>query len=202
MYRYHKFIEKLGANEDQIESLIFDLLNIIKPIPIEKAAEIVNQLYELSECEHISSPEVPLYLKRKIDEKHRIEEEMRKAGEVLEQKNVDIQTIDEYRELEKYGLSMESLPKLVSVLLKINQLGYDALKIVKELARVKSLKQLKNCKMLELCAARYKQLLPLCDQIVRFGIGIGELSAFHAAVMKKVDMEKISNRNAAYALMD
>jgi len=45
----------------------------------------------------------------------------------------------------------------------------------------------------ESCAVRYKQLLRLCGQIVRFGIGIGELLAFHAAVMKKVDMENISN---------
>jgi hypothetical protein len=47
-------------------------------------------------------------------------------------------------ELQRYGLSMESPRKLVSVLLKINQLGYDAIKIVKELARIKSLKHLKN----------------------------------------------------------
>jgi len=44
--------------------------------------------------------------------------------------------------------------------------------------------------------------LPLCGQIVRFGIGIGELIAFHAAVAKKVDTEKISYSRAAFALMD
>jgi hypothetical protein len=44
--------------------------------------------------------------------------------------------------------------------------------------------------------------LPLCDQIVRFGIGIGELSMFHAAVVKKVDIKKISYSRAAFALMD
>jgi hypothetical protein len=98
---------------------------------------------------------------------------------------------------------MESPRKLISVLVKINQLGYDSLKIVKALARIKSLKLLKNeCKVLESRAARYKQLLPLCEKIVRFGIGIGELLALHAAVMKKSDLEKISNDTAAYALMD
>jgi len=92
-------------------------------------------------------------------------------------------------ELRKYGLSMKSPRKLVLVLLKINQLGYDAIKIVKELARIKSLKQLKNdCKILESRATRYKQLLPLI--------------AFHAAVAKKVDTEKISYSRAAFALMD
>jgi hypothetical protein len=43
-------------------------------------------------------------------------------------------------ELQKYGLTMESPRKLVSVLLKINQKGYDPIKIVGELARMNSLK--------------------------------------------------------------
>jgi len=48
-----------------------------------------------------------------------------------------------------------------------------------------------------LCAARYRQLLPLCDQIVRFRIGIGELLA-----VRKVDTEKMSYSGAAFALID
>jgi hypothetical protein len=45
--------------------------------------------------------------------------------------------------------------------------------------------------VLESRAARYRQLLPLCDQIVRFRIGIGELLAFHAAVVKKLILKVI-----------
>jgi hypothetical protein len=41
-------------------------------------------------------------------------------------------------ELKKYGFSMDSPRKLVSVLLKINQVGYDPLKIVSFVARIKS----------------------------------------------------------------
>ena len=48
-----------------------------------------------------------------------------------------------------------------------------------------------------MCAARYRQLLPLCDQIVRFRIGIGELLA-----VRKVDTEKMSYSGAAFALID
>jgi len=63
---------------------------------------------------------------------------------------------------------MESPRKLISVLLKINQMGYDPPKIVKELAWLKSLKQLKNeCKMLESHITRYKEIIPLCEQIKR-----------------------------------
>lgn len=61
-------------------------------------------------------------------------------GAILEERNIDIQTIHEFKklegELEKYGLSIESPRKLVSIL-KINQMDYDPLKIVKELARLK-----------------------------------------------------------------
>lgn len=56
--------------------------------------------------------------------------------------------------------------------------------------------------MLESRAARYRQLLPLCEKIVRFGIGIGELLAFHTAVMKKGDLEKVSYSTAAFVLMN
>jgi hypothetical protein len=82
-------------------------------------------------------------------------------------------------------------------------MGYDPVKIVREVAQIKSLKKLKNdCNIQESRASKYKEIIPLCEKIVRFGISPGELIAFHAAVMKKVDMENISNRNAAYALMD
>jgi hypothetical protein len=63
--------------------------------------------------------------------------------------------------------------------------------------------QLKNsCKMLESRAARYSQVLPLCEQIISFGIWFPELAALHAAVFKKADMENLSYGEAAYALMD
>lgn len=98
----------------------------------------------------------------------------------------NIQTIDDYKkleeELQKHGFSMESPHKLVSVLLKINPLGYDALKLVKELARIKSIKQTerilnKNC-TLESRNVRLKEILPMCEQVMKLGIGFSELVAF------------------------
>ena len=157
--------------------------------------------------EHIPPTEVPLHVKQKIEEKHKIEAEIRKGCAILEQKNVDVQTIEGYEkleeELQKYGLTMESPRKLISVLSSINQIGYDSLKIVKELARIKSLKRLKNeCKALESRITKYKEIIPLCEQIKRLGIRFSELAAFHTAVMKKGDLEKICYDTAAYALMD
>src|SRR5207249_4671590 len=97
--------------------------------------------------------------------------------------------------------------RLVSILQRINQTGCDPKKIISELARLKPLQQTErrlkqNCKIWESRAARCKEILPLCEQIVSFGIGFHELAAFHAAVLKKTDVENLSYSEAAYALMN
>lgn len=108
----------------------------------------------------------------------RLEEKIQQAGAILESKNVDIQTVEEYKELEKElntnGLSMEDIHILVS-LQTIRQIGYDPQKIVSDLKRVKSLrqtqKQLKNnCEMYVSRTTRYRDLLPLCEELVSFGV--------------------------------
>jgi GTPase involved in cell partitioning and DNA repair len=63
---------------------------------------------------------VPAYISQKLQEKQRLEEEIQKARTILDQENVDIRTIEEFKKLEdelkKYGLSMKDPRKLVSVL--------------------------------------------------------------------------------------
>ena len=53
---------------------------------------------------------MPDQIKRQHDEIQRNKAEIQKVGAILEEKNVDIQTIDEYKSLEEklgeYGLSM------------------------------------------------------------------------------------------------
>jgi hypothetical protein len=77
------------------------------------------------------------HIKEQHDELQRVKQENEKAGVILKQKNVDIQTIDGYKKLEedlqKYGLSKESPRKLVSVLLKLINVG---IKIITNLSRV------------------------------------------------------------------
>ena len=38
--------------------------------------------------------DVPNYVKQRIEQKHRLEEEIQKAGAILEEKNVDIRTVE------------------------------------------------------------------------------------------------------------
>jgi hypothetical protein len=79
--------------------LIANLLDA-KSLPQEKILDLVNQLFEISESASVGPADVPNYVKRKIQEKQRIEEEIQKAPEILYYKNVDIQTIEEYKKLE------------------------------------------------------------------------------------------------------
>jgi len=211
IYRRHNFIKKLGSNEEQIESLIVKLLDGAKSVPDEKIVDLVNQLFKLSKCESIAPAEVPNYVKRKIEEKQRIQTEIQKAGAILKQKNVDIQTIEEYKKLEeelkRNGLSVESPRTLASILHTIKEIGYDPKKIVSEFARLKSLRQAErrlktNCKIWESRAARYNELIPLCEQLVQFGVGFHELVALHATIIKKADIESLPFGEAAYALMN
>jgi hypothetical protein len=49
---------------------------------------------------------------------------------------------------------------------------------------------------------RYKDVLPLCEQIVHLQIGIGELIAFHTAVCEKAEMLNLSLESAAYRVIE
>jgi hypothetical protein len=55
--------------------------------------------------------------------------------------------------------------------------------------------------MWESRAAQFRQVLPSCEQIVRFGIGIEESIAFHSAVIMRADMDRIPMGLAAYRIM-
>jgi hypothetical protein len=49
--------------------------------------------------------------------------------------------------------------------------------------------------------AKYREILPLCQQIASFGIGFPELLAFHLATTKKADTENLQNGAAAFRLL-
>jgi hypothetical protein len=204
--RLENHVKKLGANLEQIESFIANIVNSQEPhILIDTA----NQIAQLSTS--IPLDKISDHIKRQQDEIQRIEEEIEKAGVILEEKNMDIQTINVFKKLEeelrKYGLSMESPQKLVSVLHAISDLECDPQKIVKELARIKSVRQtdrrLKvNYKILKSRTTRYQEINHLCEQLISLGIGFAELSAFHSAIFKKIEMDNLPFGEALYTLMD
>ncbi|MFY9794238.1 MAG: hypothetical protein WAJ93_00960, partial [Candidatus Nitrosopolaris sp.] len=49
---------------------------------------------------------------------------------------------------------------------------------------------------------KVKDVLPLAEQIMRLKVDIGELLAFHSAVLEKADMERIPLDAAAYRIVE
>ena len=139
-----------------------------------------------------------------------LEREIEEADAILKSKNIDIQTLNEYKKLKEglnvHGVSIEDVRILLSILKTIGHIGYEPRKIVRELSRIKSLRQterqlIHSCKVLESQLARCKEVLPMCKQIVDLRIGIGELIAFHTAVCEKAEMLNISRESAGYRVI-
>ena len=95
---------------------------------------MVNQLFNISKSESIPLEQVPDYIQQKLQQKQKLEEQIKEAEAVLQSKNVAIETIDEHihlnEELNKHGLSTKDTGKLLNVIKNIEQEGYDTKKIV------------------------------------------------------------------------
>ncbi|MFL6317059.1 MAG: hypothetical protein ACJ73C_10050, partial [Nitrososphaeraceae archaeon] len=92
--RLYNFIKSLGANEDQIESFITNVTS--SDISPEKAVEYVNQLFAVSSKQSIPLDQVPNYIKEKLEEKQKIDEQIKQADTTLRSKNVSIEAINEH----------------------------------------------------------------------------------------------------------
>ena len=145
---------------------------------------MVNQLFNISKSESIALEQFPGYIKQKLEDKEKLDEQIKEAEAVFQSKNVPIETIDEHiplnEELNKHGISTKDIGKFVNVIKNMEQEGYDTKKIVAKARNIKSLKDnekhLKNnCEMLAKRIDRYKDILPLTEKIVAMHIGIGEL---------------------------
>ncbi|MDQ6865002.1 MAG: hypothetical protein M3044_14400 [Thermoproteota archaeon] len=205
--RLNKFIKKLGANQDQFESLIANLANSPEP---EKLIDVANQVAHLSRSKLIPLEELEVHVKQKEEEKQRLEEEIQRAGAILLSKNVDIETIGEFTQLKehlsKHNLSLEDPTRLLSILQTIKQIGYDPQKIVARLSHIESLRQTEkglknNCKMLEKRAVGYQHILPLAEQFVFSGIGIDPLIAFNILVTETAETYNIPISTAAFRVI-
>jgi hypothetical protein len=201
--RLNNYIQKLGANVEQIESFIANIANSQDP---QKLVDTANQVAQISTSESIHLDMMADYIKQQKEDKQRLEEEIQEAEAELQSKNTDTQTLNNYKKLEEqlnsHRLSMAEPQMLVSVLHTIRQIGYSPHKVVRELTRIKSLSKLKNqLRALELRMAQYREILPLCQQIASFRIGFPELLAFYSAVTKRADTENIQIHEAAFQLL-
>jgi len=198
----------LGANQDQIESFIANLANSPEP---EKLIDVANQVAHLSRSESIPLEDLEGHVKQKEEEKQRLEEEIKQTRAILESTNVEMETINEYKqlkaELSKYHLSSDDPERLLTVLDNLKDYRYDPKKIVAEFSNIKSLKQREkalkdNCAMLEKRMSGDRQVIPLLQRIRSMGIGIDKLLPFSLAVNEKARTCNLPISAAAYRVIE
>jgi len=154
-FRLYNFIKKSAANEDRIESFIINCMSdtggaadsFLSP---EKIVDLVNQLFNISKSESILLEQVPDYIQQKLEEKQKLDEQIKEVEAVLQNKNVAIETIEEHihlnEELSKYGLSTKDTSKLVNTIKNIEKQGFNTKKIVSMVCSIKSLRYRKKTK--------------------------------------------------------
>lgn len=87
--RLNNYIKKLGAGLEQIETLIANITISKEP---QKLIDTANQIAQIT---IIPLDKIPDHIKRQQDD----DEEIERAGAILEQKNIDIQIIEEFKKL-------------------------------------------------------------------------------------------------------
>jgi uncharacterized protein (UPF0335 family) len=140
-FRLFNYLVKSGAAEDKIESFITNINSGY--IPLEKAIETINQIYEISRSESVPPDQLPNYIQQKLVEKQRIDEQIKEVDATLQSKNVAIEAINEHiklnEELEKHGLSTGDIHKLLNVLINAKKYGFDGKEIASKLYDIKFL---------------------------------------------------------------
>jgi hypothetical protein len=198
-FRLYNIIKKTGTNEDQIESFIINCTSGVgvEALSPEKIVDLVNQLFNISKSESIPLEQVPDYIRQKLQQIQKLEEEIKEAEAVLQSKNVSVEAIDEHIHFN------EELSKHVNAIKNVEQQGYDTKKIVSMVRSIKSLKDsekhLRNkCEILAKRIDRYKDVLPLAERIVTMRINTAGLLALEAAVNDMAEMYNLPILTAAF----
>jgi hypothetical protein len=104
---------------------------------------------------------------------------------------VTLEAIDEHiklnEELNKHDLSIRDIGKLLNLLSNAKKYGFDGKEITSKLYNILDLewkeKELKDkCKKLSRRISKYKDVVPMTEDIAALGIGIDELLALKVGV--------------------
>jgi hypothetical protein len=192
-----------------IESFIVSISSTSN-LPPEKYVELVNQLYNISKTESIPVDQLSSHIKEKLEQKKKIDEEIQQADAVLQTKNVNIETINEYgklnEKLKEHGLSTHDIDKFLNLLVNAKRYGFGGKEIAEKLWNIQELewkeKELKDkCKKLSKKVAKYKDLVSLTEDIAATGINMNELLALRIAInqaAKHYNLPFVSATNCLY----
>ena len=147
----------------------------------EEAVEYVNQLFAVSREQSIPPDQVSNYIREKLEQKQKIDEAIKEANGVLQSKNIDIETINEYvrlnEKLNEYNLSFQDTDKFLALLINAKDNGFDPKKIVAKLKKTQRLQnkedRLKHqCEILSGQVKECNNVLPLAQKIRAMNIDI------------------------------
>jgi hypothetical protein len=202
-YRLYNFVRSAAA-EDRIETFIANVNS--SSLPPEKAVEYVNQLFAVSRSELIPIDQVSVYIKKKLEEKQKIDEQIKEAGATLQSKNVNIQDINEHlqlnEKLKEHGLSTQDIDKLLNLIENAKEYGFDSKKFVGKLRSIKRLEKKEeglrnNRTILSKQLTKYKEILPLAELVHSMHISGRELISFKAALNEAAETYGLTPTSAA-----
>jgi hypothetical protein len=208
-FRLYNFFRGSGAAEKDVESFITNINSGY--IPPDKAIELINQIYEISRNESVPPDQLSNYIKQKLEEKQRIDDDIQQADAVLQSKNVKVKMIDEHvkltEKLDKHGLSTQDVNKLVKLVVNAKRYGFDAKKFVGKLSNIKEIEKREkglrgNCVIFSKQAAKYKEIIPLAQLIYDMRIDKSELISFKVAVNQAAEMYRITTSAAALRVIN
>jgi hypothetical protein len=208
-FRLYNFFKNSGAKENEIESFITNINSGY--IPPDKAIELVNQIYNISKSESVPPDQLPNYVRQKLEEKQRIDGQVKEADAILQSKNVSIEAIKEHirlkDELKKYRLSTKDIHKLLNLLLAAKEYRYSPGKIVAKLRNIKRLENKENklktsCEALSKQADNYKGIIPLAQLIWDLHIDKNELISFKVAVNEAAGLYGFPSSTAAVYVLN
>jgi hypothetical protein len=167
-FRLFHYFRSSGVSEDQIESFI-GKVSTAADIPPENIIQCVNQLYEISKSESIPLDQVSSYIREKLEEKQRIDEDIKAADTVLQSKNMSIQAINEHlqlnEKLKEHGLSTHNIDEFLNLVLNAKRYGFEPKKIVGKLRAIQRLEKKEkklehNCTILSNLLDKHKEQFP------------------------------------------
>jgi hypothetical protein len=109
--------------------------------------------------------------------------------------------------LGKHGISTKDIDKLLKLLLSAKRYGFDGKEIASKLYNIQELewkeKQLKDkCKKLSKRISKYKDIVPLTEDIAALQIGIDELIALKAGISEAAKLYNLPPLTATLQLIN
>jgi len=216
----------LGIDKDKCLAVIETVQTRIiqKGVPPEKCAEIVSQLFEISQSESMPLNEIPDYSTQKVQEKEGLDAEVdiqqmhiqnlkKQVDTQLQQNNLTTQNIASYldmrRELANLWIPETDIERTTNVIRNLSEQGFDVKNIVEIASTTRTLKEEvsdlnKQRLSIQITLSQYDAWIPLLQDIIELGggaIGPNELGVLVDSIRWRATKDKVPTMVAAQTIM-